>query len=125
MSYKGIGLFTSSPLSAPPSSARKPVASTSRVLLEDSEEEEEHENTVTGGNSTNADDEDAEAEDSSGLAEGEFHVEAILARRGGYNGKRLMYKIRWVRGLADYKTYWLMCCSLTTMQLGFGPEADT
>lgn len=99
MSYNGIGLFTSSPLSAPPSSARKPVASTSRVLLEDSEEEEEeHEETVTDDNNNIAEDGDDEqnAEDSSGLAEGEFHVEAILARRGGYNGKRLMYKIRWV-----------------------------
>ena len=30
------------------------------------------------------------------LGDNEFEVEAILARKGGYNGKTLMYKIRWV-----------------------------
>lgn len=92
MSYKGVGLFTSSPLSAPPSSTRKPVASTSRVLLEDSEEDEVD---FTDNGDDNEDGED-DGEETSGLAEGEFDVEAILARRGGYNGKTLMYKIRWV-----------------------------
>lgn len=87
MSYKGVGLFTSSPLSAPPSSAYKPVASTSRLPIEESEEDQDSD--VNGG-----DDEDGE--ETSGLAEGEFDVEAILARRGGSNGKTLMYKIRWV-----------------------------
>ena len=73
--------FTSSPLSAPPSSPRKPskqmAPSSPALVLADT--------TVMAG--------EAEGEASNGDV---YEVEAIMARRGGEKGKKLMYLIRWV-----------------------------
>lgn len=85
--------FTSSSLS-PVQSPRK----VSRMAIDgsdgDGDEETDHheymEDQTISVNEQNANE--------SYLGENEFEVEAILARKGGYNGKTLMYKIRWVGG---------------------------
>lgn len=54
---------------------------------------------ITAGHEAFSMDNDRDA--SEGSAAGEvFEVEAIVARKGGYNGKTLLYKIRWVSSLA-------------------------
>lgn len=86
-----MSFFTSSSLSPVAPSPRK----TNGAFLQDSDEE--------GGPllesemETDNDDDGQQVASGPGLADDEFEVEAILARKGGYNGKTLMYKIRWVR----------------------------
>jgi hypothetical protein len=95
MSFRGVGLFTSSPLSAPPSSPRKhPIASTSLIPMdEESEDDVDQEMANTGDDA----DESADTSHEDSAVAAEYEVEAIIARKGGYNGKTLMYLIRWVR----------------------------
>lgn len=88
--------FTSSSLS-PVQSPRK----NSRVVVDGSDEADEAEESMEDGPSTSDNEETGDAT----LGEDEFEVEAILARKGGYNGRTLMYKIRWVRFRQAVYTY--------------------
>lgn len=67
--------FTDSPLSSPPNSPQK-----QSTFAVDSDQNMDFDDHVAGA----------------GASDQVFEVEAILARRGGKDGKTLMYKIRWV-----------------------------
>lgn len=64
------------------------------MVVDGSDEADEAEEFMEDGPSTSGNEEPGNA---AILGDDEFEVEAILARKGGYNGKTLMYKIRWVR----------------------------